>query len=141
MRRLARASSLALDAGEYADTPAEMTDRVRSLCTDLPEVTERQAWAGTQWRVRDRAFAHVLTIDFPDGPTTVVTLRSSGAELEALRDAGLPWFQPAWGADAVGLVLDGDADWPRLADLVEDSYRVVAPKKLAARIDRPRGQA
>ena len=142
MRRLARASSLALEAGEYADTPVEVTDRVRSLCTALPEVVERQAWAGAQWRVRDRAFAHVLTVDFPAGPVTVLTFRSSGPELDALRAAGLPWFRPAWGADAVGLVLDAGTDWRRVADLVEDSYRVVAPAKLTARIerrDRPAG--
>jgi predicted DNA-binding protein (MmcQ/YjbR family) len=141
IRRLARASSLALDAGEYADTPPEVTDRVRSVATALPEVVERQAWAGTQWRVRDRAFAHVLTIDFPAGPVTALTFRSSGPELDALRDAGLPWFRPAWGADAAGLVLDGGTDWKRVADLVEDSYRVVAPRKLTARIaDRPRSR-
>ena len=70
--------------------------RLRSLCLGLPESVEKQAWAGTQWRIRDRMYAHVLTVDFVDGPVTVMTFRSSGPELDALRGAGHPFFRPAW---------------------------------------------
>lgn len=34
----------------------------------------------------------------------------------------------------VGVYLDGDVDWPELADLVRDSYCLVAPKRLVARV-------
>ena len=136
-RRLARASSLALDAGEYADVAPGIVARVRVVCLALPEVVERQAWAGAQWRVRKRAFAHVLAIDFPDGPVTVVTFRASSTEHDALVSAGPPFFRPAWGRDAVGMAVDGGTDWDQLAELVVDSYRTVAPKKLIALIDAP----
>ena len=51
--------------------------------------------------------------------------------------AGPPFFRPAWGRDAVGMAVDGGTDWDQLAELVVDSYRTVAPKKLIALIDAP----
>ena len=136
VRRLARAAGLAVDAGEYADVPADLATRVRDICRALPEVTENPAWAGTQFRIRKRVFAHVLTVDFVDGPVTVLTFRAAGPELEALRTGGHPHFQPAWGADAVGRVLDPDTRWDEVAELVTESYCVLAPKKLVALVDR-----
>jgi hypothetical protein len=139
LQRLERSAGLATAATEYADVPAAIEARVRAICGALPEVTSNPAWAGTQWRVRKRTFAHVLAVDFAAGPLTVVTFRSAGAELTALRDAGLPYFRPAWGADAVGLVadgwaVDGGTDWDEVGELLTDSYRVVAPLKLVARL-------
>jgi YjbR len=136
-QRLARASSLAMSGIEYADVPGDIEARLRSLCTSLPEVVERQAWAGTQWRIRNRMFAHVLAVDFPAGPVTVLTFRSSGVELDALRNAGDPFFRPAWGADVVGMVLDAAANWDEITELVIESYRTLAPRKLVALLDHP----
>ena len=137
VRRLARASSLALGAAEYADVPAEVVAELRSVCLGLPETVENQAWAGTQWRIRNQMFAHVLSIDFADGPVTVMTFRSSGPELDALRSAGHPFFRPAWGANLVGIVLDAGANWDEVTELLIESYCVLAPRKLVEQIDRP----
>jgi hypothetical protein len=135
--RLARASGLAMSMTEYADVPEDVVAELRSRCLGLPETVERPAWAGTQWRIRNRTFAHVLAVDFADGPVTVITFRSAGPELHALRRAGHPFFRPAWGADAVGMVLEAGVDWAEVTELIIESYCVVAPKKLVARIDRP----
>ena len=35
------------------------------------------------------------------------------------------------------MVLEADVDWAEVTELITESYCVVAPKKLAARIDRP----
>lgn len=137
LNHLARASSLALAATEYADVPDDVVAELRSLCLGLPETVEKQVWAGTQWRIRNRMFAHVLGVDFPDGPVTVMTFRSSGPELDALRRAGHPFFRPAWGSDLVGMVLDAGANWDEVTELVIESYCALAPAKLVAQIDRP----
>jgi hypothetical protein len=63
--------------------------------------------------------------------------RSSGGELGALRESGLPFFGPPWRADEVGMVLGDDVDWDEVAELLTESYCVQAPKKLAAQLDRP----
>ena len=118
------------------------------MCLGLPEAYEEQAWVGTRWRIRNRTFAHVLTIDsgWPpayalaaatDGPAIVLTFRSSGTELDALRDAGYPYFAPRWRADEVGMVLDADVSWAEVAELLTESFCVLAPNSLSKLVDRP----
>jgi len=135
---------------EYADVPAEVLVAVRQICLRLPDAYEEEAWAGTRWRVRKRTFAHVLTVEGgsdsahsraarTDGPTTLVTFRSSGEELQMLRSAGHPFFYAGWGRDVVGMVLDADTDWDEVAELLTESYCVLAPKKLVAQVNRPAG--
>jgi hypothetical protein len=133
-----------------ADVPPDVVAAVRSVCRALPEAYEEPAWLGTRWRIRTRTFAHVLTVDAghppgyaravgSDGPVTVLMFRSSGPELDALRNSGHPFFAPRWRGDEVGMVLDTDAgvDWDEIAELITESYCVLAPKKLVARVDRP----
>ena len=133
---------------ERADVQVETLVRLRSACIGLPEAYEEQAWVGTRWRIRKRTFAHVLVVDagWPpayaqaagsDGPITVMTFRSSGPELEALSNGGHPFFKPRWWPDIVGMVLDADVDWAEVAELVTESYCVLAPKKLVELVDRP----
>lgn len=133
---------------ETADVPLEMLARLRSVCLGLPDAYEGQAWVGTRWRVRRRTFAHVLAVTsgWPpayaraaeaNGPIIVMTFRSSGPELDALGNAGHPFFRPEWGPDGVGMVLGADVDWNEVAELVVESYCVLAPRKLVEMVDRP----
>jgi hypothetical protein len=132
---------------EHAEVSPGIVTALRSVCLALPEAYEEKAWVGTRWRIRKRTFAHVLTIEsgWPpayaraagaDGPITVMTFRSSGPELDALGNAGHPFFRPGWWPDIVGMVLDADVDWAEVAELVTESYRVLAPKKLVELVDR-----
>ena len=122
---------------EYSDVPEHVLGELRSICTALPDVHEEQSWAGRRWCIRKRNFAHVLTIEGPTGPNTILTFRSSGDELEVLHTKGHPFFRPGWGSNVVGMVLDGDTDWEEVGELLIESYCVLAPKKLAALVDRP----
>jgi hypothetical protein len=133
---------------EYGDIPLDIIDEVRSVCLGLPEAYEEFAWAGTRWRVRKHTFAHVVTVvsgwwpehpvaDWADGPTTVVSFRSAGQELDALAHAGYPFYKLHWGSNVVGMVLDESTDWAEVAELLTESYCVMAPKKLVQRVDRP----
>jgi hypothetical protein len=135
---------------EYAEVPSEIVAAVRSVCLGLPEAYEEPAWVGIRWRIRKRTFAHVLTVDSAHPPAyaravgtdslvTVLMFRSSGPELDALRNAGHPFFAPRWRGDEVGMVIDADADWDEVAELLTDSYCLLAPKKLASLVDRPAG--
>jgi hypothetical protein len=134
----------------HADVPFEIVAELRAVCLGLPEAYEEQAWVGTRWMVRKRTFAHVLMIEsgWPpayaraaasDGPMTVVMFRSSGEELDALRNAGHPFFAPVWRADEVGMVVDAGADWDEVRELVTESYCVQAPRKLVELVRRQTG--
>jgi hypothetical protein len=126
------------------DEFAEALDWARGVCLALPEAYEEDAWVGTRWMVRRRTFAHLLEIvdGYPpsfaaaartDGPETVLTVRA-GAELAAVL-AGPGSFGPLWNRDDVGVRLAERPDRDELAELIEDSYRLRAPKTLLRRLD------
>ncbi len=140
-----------------AEVPAGLVNRFRAVCLALPDAYEEQAWTGVRWMVRKRTFAHVLVIagGWPpayaraaatDGPAGVLTFRSAGPELDALGNAGHPFFRPPWGPEVVGMLFDvdretadvgGDVDWAEVTELLTESYCLLAPRVLVARVDRP----
>jgi YjbR len=116
--------------------------KLRSICLGLPDAYEEAAWAGTRWMVRKRNFAHVLEIvdGWPpayaraagsDG--VVLTFRTSDVVRDGLRGAGARFFVPVWGTrwatKVVGLKLGPRVDWNEVAALVEQSYRLLAPRR------------
>jgi hypothetical protein len=130
------------------DAPRAVVAKLRAICLALPEASEEEAWVGTRWCVRKKNFAHVvgITDGWPpayakaaavDGPGTVLTFRVAGPELDALAGGGAPFFKPPWFADIVGLVLDERTDWDEVAELITESYCVLAPQRLVALVDRP----
>jgi predicted DNA-binding protein (MmcQ/YjbR family) len=114
-----------------------MSDRpfakLREICLALPEAVEKP-FAGHSapgFRVRDKFFAmgsdHNGEISVwckaPPGAQEVLT----GAE--PARFFVPPYLGPkGW----VGVRLGGDVDWNMVEDLVQDSYRMTAPKRLLA---------
>jgi len=122
---------------EYSDVPEEVVTALRAVCRGLPDAYEEPSWAGRRWRIRKRTFAHVLTVEADDGPVTVMTFRSSGPELDALRRVGHPFFRPGHGDNVVGMVIDGGVDWEEVAELLTESYCLMAPKKLAESVHAP----
>jgi hypothetical protein len=135
---------------DSAEVPEEIVARLRAVCMALPEAYEEQAWIGTRWCIRRKTFAHVVQVDqgWPpvyareaggDGPMSVLTFRSSGAELDVLTEAGHPFFRPPWAPNVIGLVLVDDVDWDEVAELVTESYCLLAPRRLAAAVEPPTG--
>jgi predicted DNA-binding protein (MmcQ/YjbR family) len=133
---------------EPGDVPPDILARLRPICLGLPQTYEELAWVGTRWRIRTRTFAHVLTVDpehqmayaraaRTDEPVCVLTFRASGDELRALISGGYPFFKAGWGDDVVVMVLDTEVDWAEVAELLTESYRILAPKRLAATVHGP----
>lgn len=120
---------------DYIDEPLAVLDRLRSICRALPEAYEEPAWVGTRWRIRKRTFAHVRTADTAAGPVTWLKVRLRGVELDAVLATGHPFFPGGYSRDAVGRIIDDDTDWVDVAELVEASYRLFAPKRLIERLD------
>lgn len=120
---------------DYIDDPPQVLARVRAICDELPDAYEEQAWVGRRWRIRGRTFAHLRTVETPTEPVTWLKFRSRGAELDALLAQGGPFFPGGYGPDVVGVVLDGTTDWTEIAELLAESYRLFAPKRLVAMLD------
>lgn len=132
----------------HADVPQHVLDELRAICLGLPEATEEQAWAGVRWVVSKHNFAHVVHIEdgWPaayaaaagnEGPLTVLTFRATADELDAYEHSGYPYFRPVWFADIAGIAVDDSTDWDEITELVTESYCLLAPKRLAALVDRP----
>lgn len=106
-------------------------DRLRTIALALPEATEELTW-GTEinFRVRNKIFL------FP-GSGDQVCVKADREELPAL--LGDPRVRPApYLARGGWVVLDissGPVDWEEVRELVHTSYRLIAPRKLAALVD------
>ena len=132
------------------DVPARVVARLQSICDQLPESRQEAAWTGTRWRIGKQTFAHVVVIadGWPpayaraagtDGPAVVLTFQSSGEELQALSNVGHPYFRPPWRPGIVAMFVADDTDWIEVAELVTESYCLLAPQRLVARVARPPG--
>lgn len=109
--------------------------RLRDICLALPEAAEKPFGGHTApaFRVREKLFLMTSedgeTMTFKAGPGVQQALVSSAPER---------FFVPAYVGSKgwVGAHLDADHDWDEIAELIEDSYRMIAPKRLAARLDQ-----
>ena len=114
-----------------APTPAA---RLRAICLALPEAEERETWGDPTYRVREKIFAMERHGDgrlsfwckAPPGSQQVLT----GADPERF------FVPPYVGSKGwIGMRLDRRPDWDEVAIVVKRSYRLIAPRKLAALLD------
>jgi hypothetical protein len=68
-------------------------------------------------------------------PVPLLVLRADPDERDALLSIGHPFFAPRAGPGRIGVRLGDDTDWEEIRELVTDSYRRLAPKKLIALLD------
>ncbi len=86
--------------------------------------------------IRRRSFCLLVAGEDPTGkPVPLLVLHADPGEREALLSIGHPFFAPRAGRDRIGVLLADDTDWEEIRELVTESYRVLAPKKLTARLD------
>ena len=65
----------------------------------------------------------------------VRTLCLALPEVTALLSIGHPFFASRAGRDRIRVLLTDDTDWEEIRELVTESYRILAPKKLTALLD------
>lgn len=115
------------------DTPL---DRLRAICLVLPEVEERETWGGPTFRVRDKIFA----MERADGDRSAFWCKAPpGSQAVLTRADPDRFFVPPYVGHKgwVGMRLDRGVDWREVGIVVQRSYRLVAPKKLAALVADP----
>lgn len=125
-------------AGIPVEIPQEIQDRVRILCLALPEVTvhvdeSRSNTRSTAYSfdIRRRSFCLLVAAKDPTGkPIPRLVLRADPDDREALLSLGHPYFTPRAGRPRLGVLLTENTDWDEIRELVTESYRVIAPKKL-----------
>jgi len=68
-------------------------------------------------------------------PVTLLVLRAYPRDRDALVSIGHPYFRSRGGRDRLRVLLTDDTDWEEIRELVTESYRMLAPKKLIALLD------
>lgn len=125
------------------EVPDGIFERVNALCLALPEVTVRVDASLTTTRstahsfdIRRRSFCLLVARASHSGkPVPLLVLRAAPEDREALLSIGRPFFAPHASGDRIGVLLGVDTDWQEIRELVVDSYRVLAPKKLTTLLD------
>jgi hypothetical protein len=62
-------------------------------------------------------------------------LRVDPDDREAMLSFGHPFFASRAGHDRIGALLTDDTDWKEISELVTESCRILAPKKLSVLLD------
>ena len=113
-------------------------DRLRTVCLELPEAHEVEAWSEPTFRVKNKIFAMYADSDHHHGAgRPCVWLKSTHLIQDMLihedpdRYFAPPYVGPkGW----LGIRLDRRPNWMTIADLIRDAYLLTAPKRIAAMI-------
>lgn len=125
------------------EIPTDVFERVSALCLGLPEVTVRvdesrirQRSTAYSFDIRRRSFCLLIaTEDVTRVPVPRLVLRAHPDDRDVLVSIGHPYFASRAGGDRVEVLLTDVTDWGEIRDLVTESYRMLAPKKLTALLD------
>ncbi|MGE0060227.1 MAG: MmcQ/YjbR family DNA-binding protein [Dehalococcoidia bacterium] len=111
--------------------------KLRALCLALPETTERLSHGEPTWFVRGKKTFVMYANHHHDDRLAFWCAAPEGAHDVLVRAEPERFFVPPYvGVRGwLGLYLDVAVDWGEIAMLVEDAYRVVAPKTLIRVLD------
>lgn len=117
------------------DSPAALRERVAAIAHDLPEAEiSSQTGQHDKLSVRGKTFAYFLVDHHGDG-RVALSLKGAPGVREALTssDPGR-YFVPSYASRGwFGIDLQApNTDWHEVASYLRESYRLVAPKRLAA---------
>jgi len=105
--------------------------RIRKICLGLPEAYEEETWGTTTFRVQKKIFAMVAN----GRGTTTASLKVAREDQAAMLAQGDPFFYPSYVGSKGWIGVDlrsAELDWEEVAEIVQESYRLVAPKRLSA---------
>jgi hypothetical protein len=105
--------------------------RLRTICLALPEGVEQETWEIPTFRVRAKIFA-MYTLD--DARPSVWCKAPPGSQTILVGADRDRFFVPPYVGHKgwVGVHLDARPNWREIAALVTRSWRMTAPKRLAA---------
>ena len=111
--------------------PLRPLTRLRRICLALPQAREQETWDTPTFRVRGKIF---VLVDEDDDGTSFWCKAPPGSQHVLVNADPKRFFVPPYVGHKgwVGVRLDGKPDWDEIANIVARSYRLVAPKRLAA---------
>jgi predicted DNA-binding protein (MmcQ/YjbR family) len=114
--------------------------RVTEICLAFPEATCEISGDHSIFRIRKKTFAYYMNNHHGDGIVCLAAKVAPGDNTALAAAQPERFCLPAYIASKgwVSLRLDvGEIDWDEVRELAGDSYRRVAPKRLAAMVTMP----
>jgi hypothetical protein len=111
---------------------AEAIERLRRICLALPEATEKLSHGEPTW-FAGKVFA-TLSDHHHDDRLGFWCAAPPGEQEALVQSHPDRFFRPPYvgGRGWIGVYLDIAQDWNEITELVEESFRLVAPKRLVA---------
>jgi predicted DNA-binding protein (MmcQ/YjbR family) len=109
---------------------------LREICLTYPEAMEAEAFGAPTFQVRNKNFA---MLHRPEGRISVWCKAAPGAQEAYVLSEPDRYFAPPYlgpkGWIAAWLDADVFPDWAEIEEIIDQSYRLVAPRRLVARLD------
>lgn len=109
--------------------------RLRGICLALPEAFEKEAWGECTFRVAGGSMFAMTDSHHHGSEHVAVWVKAPPMVQQILVNADAKRFfvPPYVGSKGwVGVRLDYEVDWEELSGMLEDGYRMSAPKRLRA---------
>jgi hypothetical protein len=113
---------------------------LRAICLALPEAVEKTSHGEPTWFAgKGKVFAMLDDHHHGSPHLSVWVPAGLGAQEALVESDPRRFFRPPYVGPSgwVGVVLDTDPDWHQVAWLVEQAFRLVAAKRLVARLPPP----
>jgi hypothetical protein len=121
---------------------ADPVERLRQICVALPEVTERLSHGEPSFFVRDKK-QFVMLDNHHHGAEHLAFWCAAppGVQEGLIAENPDQYFRPPYVGHRgwVGVRIDRNPDWTEVAEIVHDAFRQIAPKGLAAQLERADG--
>jgi predicted DNA-binding protein (MmcQ/YjbR family) len=106
--------------------------RLRSICLSLPDTTEVEAWGHPTFRVDGSIFVGFGT----DAGGPCISFKATKGDQKRLTQSAPYYIAPYVGRFGwVGMHLTSGVDWDVVTGHILESYRLIAPKKVLAKMD------
>jgi predicted DNA-binding protein (MmcQ/YjbR family) len=104
-----------------------LLQRLREICTALPDVTEVIAWGEYTWR-HGKIFAMSDTYHHGSAHISVHLPAPDGAQAALIDTDPARFFRPPYtgGSGWIGVVLDTEPNWDMVASLVRTAYDLIS---------------
>jgi hypothetical protein len=112
-------------------------ESLRKVCLALPETTERPSHGEPTWFVRGKKTFVMYANHHHDDRLGFWCAAPPGVQEAMVGAEPDRFFRPPYVGHRgwLGVYLDVPVDWAEVAEIVEDAYRVIAPKMLVAELD------
>lgn len=116
----------------------EAVERLRQVCLALPEVSERQSHGSPSWFIRQKRTLASLD-DHHHGKDHLAFWcpAAPGVQEELVEEEPARFFRPPYvGVNGwIGVRIDATPDWAEVSRIIEEAFRLVAPKRLVLEMD------